>query len=253
MISKTIPKIIRVNTISIWRVSSLALSAFLTSAANTRDLQDRMLVACNVRVETMVASTRNTWSSFNALPCPNDTDARRQRSWDEPNVTHDMKAIWEEVSSEMDKARLLASKAPYSSDWLYAIPIWLLTRTSESLSVCACAWTFVSHIHALVEQWSPQEGHTDYPVKKLWPLHSSPTDQRRNLEGFEACRCSLNKRTSRPTRRWWKAFGRVNHGAMAKWSHVGRHCCRHYGQLLHTNDVSDILWSSGGSSNAEES
>ena len=90
---------------------------------------------------------------------------------------------------------------------------------------------------------------------KLWPLHSSPTDQRRDLEGFEECRCSLNKRTSRLTQRWWKASGWFNPGAMAKWSqsHVGRHCCGHSGQLLHANHVSDILWSCGGSSNVEES
>ena len=97
--------------------------AFLASAANTRDLQDCMHVACNVRVDTVVALARDTWSSFNALPCPSDTDARRQRSWDEPNVTRDVKAIWEEASSGMDKARLLASKSPHSSDWLCALPI----------------------------------------------------------------------------------------------------------------------------------
>ena len=36
-------------------------------------------------------------------------------------------------------------------------------------------------------------------------------------------------------------------------SHVGRHCCGHSGQLFHAKDVSDTLWSGGGSSNAEES
>ena len=97
--------------LGIRRVSSLALSAFLASAANTRDLQDPMLFACNVGLDTVVASARDTWSSLNALPCPSDTDARRQRSWDETNVTRDVQAIWEGASSEMDKARRLASKA----------------------------------------------------------------------------------------------------------------------------------------------
>ena len=82
-----------------------------------------MLVACNVGVETVVASARDTWSSFKALLCPNDTEARLQRSWDEPNMTRDGKAIWEGASSEMDKASLLASKALHSCDWLYALPI----------------------------------------------------------------------------------------------------------------------------------
>ena len=98
---------IRNGGLCIRHVTSLALFAFLASAANTRDLQDRMLVACNVGVDTVVASAWDTWSSFNGLPCPNDTDARRQRSWDALNVTRDVKAICEGASSEMDKARLL--------------------------------------------------------------------------------------------------------------------------------------------------
>ena len=38
-------------------------------------------------------------------------------------MTRDVKAIWKGASSEIDKARLLASKAPHSSNWLYALPI----------------------------------------------------------------------------------------------------------------------------------
>ena len=82
-----------------------------------------MLAACNVGMDTVIASARDTWRSVNALPCSSDTDARCQRSWDESNVTRDVKAIWEEASSEMDNARLLASKALHSSDWMYALPI----------------------------------------------------------------------------------------------------------------------------------
>ena len=114
---------IRDDGLGIRRVSSLAFSAVLASAANTRDLKDRALVACNVGVDTVVASARDTWSSFNALPCPSDTDARRQRLWNEPNVTRDVKAICEGARSEMDKARLLAAKAPHINDWLYTLPI----------------------------------------------------------------------------------------------------------------------------------
>ena len=40
--------------------------------------------------------------------------------------------------------------------------------------------------------------------KKISPLHSSSTDQRRDLEVFKACRCSFNKRTSRLTQRYEK-------------------------------------------------
>ena len=37
---------------------------------------------------------------------------------------------------------------------------------SESLSVCAWACAFVSHINAPVKQWSPQEEHTDFHSKR---------------------------------------------------------------------------------------
>ena len=97
-----------------------------------------MLVACNVGVDTVVASAPYTWSSLNALPCPSDTDVRRQRSWNEPNVTRDVKAVLEGASSEMDKARLLASKASHCSDWLYAAYTYPM-KPSESPSVCAWA------------------------------------------------------------------------------------------------------------------
>ena len=71
----------------------------------------------------------------------------------------------------MDKARLLASNAPHSSDWLYAQPITAcgLRLSDEAIRVVrVCAWAlmFVSHIHAHVEQWSPREGHTHYHVKE---------------------------------------------------------------------------------------
>ena len=97
---------IRDGGLGIRRVSSLAFSAFFASAANTRDLQNRMLVASNIGVDTVIASAQDTWSSFNALTCPSETDARRQRSWDKLNVTRDVKAIWDGASSEMNKARL---------------------------------------------------------------------------------------------------------------------------------------------------
>ena len=72
---------------------------------------------------TTEVNTVSPWSSFNALPCPNDTDARRQRSWNKLNVTRDVKAICEVACAEMNKARMLASKASHCSDWLYTLPI----------------------------------------------------------------------------------------------------------------------------------
>ena len=79
------------------------------------DLQDRMLVTWNVVVDNMVASSRDTESSFSAFPFINKMDTHRQWSWDKPNVACDMKALWEGPTSEMDKVKFLASKIPRSN------------------------------------------------------------------------------------------------------------------------------------------
>ena len=48
------------NGLGIRCESSLAYSAFLASATNMLDLQESMLIACNVEVDTKVASAQNT-------------------------------------------------------------------------------------------------------------------------------------------------------------------------------------------------
>ena len=89
---------IRVGGLSLRYVFSLALSAFSPSAANTLDIQDRMLVVFNVEVDTTVGAARDFWTAL-----PDDTDARRPRSWPEPNVARDVKFLWEGATSEMDR------------------------------------------------------------------------------------------------------------------------------------------------------
>ena len=46
--------------IEILNLGTEPFDEFFTSAANTPDLQDRMLVVCNVRVDTVVSSTPGT-------------------------------------------------------------------------------------------------------------------------------------------------------------------------------------------------
>ena len=82
-----------------------------------------------------------------------------------------------------------------SPDAAYAYP----TRPSKSLSVCAWTWTIVSHLHAPLEQNHFKRDTLTILEKKHWPFNSSPPGQLRDLVGFESCRCSLNRRTNRPT------------------------------------------------------
>ena len=107
---------------------------------------------------------------LNALTSPNETDCRRQRPRDEPNMTRDGKALWEGATSEMDKARLLTSKVRIAASGC--------TRCQSPHAAYAyrrghpsCCWSALglnlcaSHPFP-VDQRSPQEGHTDYLVKE---------------------------------------------------------------------------------------
>ena len=47
----------------------------------------------------------------------------RQASWDKPAITADSAIVLTATTDSHDRARLLASMAPYSGDWLHALPI----------------------------------------------------------------------------------------------------------------------------------
>ena len=109
--------------LEIRRASSLALSAVLASAASTSSLQDLILSACVAGVDDEVRSARCSWSFINGRPCLSDECAVRQRSWDVPDVARDWNTTWNGSLGEPHQARLIALKAPHSSDWLFALPI----------------------------------------------------------------------------------------------------------------------------------
>ena len=85
---------IRDGGLGIRRLSALALSVFCASAANTPDLQDRMLVVCNIGVlQHGGVGSGHRQHIQRSEPCSIETNARRQRSKDEHNVTIDENAL----------------------------------------------------------------------------------------------------------------------------------------------------------------
>jgi hypothetical protein len=108
--------------LGIRRVSSLARSAFLASAASTLSLQTLILEDCCVSEDTHLREYLDSWSlEFGSLPDPLPS---KQASWDRPGVLVD-KALVESrsVSSATQKATCLAAAAAHSGDWLLAMPI----------------------------------------------------------------------------------------------------------------------------------
>jgi len=67
------------------RVSSLAPSAFLASAAGTRDLQNMILSKCDASVDSAVDNVLVQWSIAHGQPCalpPVGSASSKQQEWD---------------------------------------------------------------------------------------------------------------------------------------------------------------------------
>ena len=113
----------RSGGLGIRRVASLAPSAFLASAAGTRDLQDNILRNCLPTTDTVTDRILALWMERHNTACPAGTDAAKQKLWDKPCVDADMSRLMSSLPEARDRARLLAVSAPHSGDWLHALPI----------------------------------------------------------------------------------------------------------------------------------
>jgi hypothetical protein len=100
-----------------------SLNAFLASAASTATLQALILAPHGDFPDTAVDAARAAWCDLHTTAPPADDLCVSQRAWDAASKEHDKTAIWEAATSAIDKARILATRAPHSSDWLVALPI----------------------------------------------------------------------------------------------------------------------------------
>jgi Reverse transcriptase (RNA-dependent DNA polymerase) len=117
---------VRNGGLGIRRVSSLAPSAFLASAAGTRHLQDQLLLQCQAPVDTAATQVLAHWTAKHnslGITCPVGDAATKQRAWDNPCVNADANTVMLSRSDRRHQARLLAVSAPHSGDWLHALPI----------------------------------------------------------------------------------------------------------------------------------
>ncbi len=117
---------VRMGGLGIRSVSVLAPSAFLASAAGTRDLQDALLSkspAALIYSNPDINSSLTVWSTLTNTPPPDGSSAFLQSSWDLPVCSTILSSLVETATDPLDKARLLAVSAKHSSDWLHALPI----------------------------------------------------------------------------------------------------------------------------------
>jgi hypothetical protein len=118
--------------------ASLATSAFLASAARTNDLQSRILPpAVSMIHEEVVEKTLQAWVVQSGTSAPEGVEAYSQKAWDSKCIKVIKDNLMLHALDNKDKARLLATQAPHSSDWLFATPITAigLRMSNETIRV----------------------------------------------------------------------------------------------------------------------
>ena len=102
-------------------VSSLALPAFLASAASTLSLQEDILSGCACSDHATLQTYLSEWSTrYGDLP---DILPSKQPFWDRPGVLTDKAVVESSLTSPSQSASFMAASSPHSGDWLFALPI----------------------------------------------------------------------------------------------------------------------------------
>jgi hypothetical protein len=114
---------IRDGGLGIRRVSSLALPAFLASAAGSLSLQDAILAQADTKPDSYFALYLPRWEAAVGGPPPDRPLSGKQSFWDRPGVLSDKATVESNLSTEHGKASFLAASAPHSGDWLLSLPI----------------------------------------------------------------------------------------------------------------------------------
>ena len=107
--------------------ATLALSAFLASAASTSELQANLLPPESEDIaDDLVNTALEAWKTLTGAEPPTGSAAHRQREWDIHWIKNVWTALQDSATTDLDRARLLASRSPHSGDWLLAPPVTAL-------------------------------------------------------------------------------------------------------------------------------
>jgi len=109
--------------LGIHQVRSLALPAFLASAASTSDLQSQILLASACTADTHFDMYLADWQAAHGPLSPSDPLPVKQSVWDKPGILTSHTTVESAISDSCQKARFLAAAASHSGDWLLALPV----------------------------------------------------------------------------------------------------------------------------------
>ena len=70
-----------------------------------------------------IAHTVQVWTDRYSAAEPLAEIAHLQRSWDRASIKHASEILFDNASTDRDRARLIAVSSPHSGDWLHALPV----------------------------------------------------------------------------------------------------------------------------------
>jgi hypothetical protein len=131
---------IKIGGLGIRRTASLALPAFLASAAGTRALQSAMLGVHYPDIDERMEELIEKWKEKSQMSIPEGDGSSRQSNWDGPLVEREMLSLHSRYDDPYHKARLGATAAAHSGDWLLALPLTScgLRMDDESIRIAVC-------------------------------------------------------------------------------------------------------------------
>ena len=113
---------IKEGGLGVRKVTTLAIPAFLASAAGTSSLQDSILSSCACPADSVHGRYLNVWSQSD-LPVPPAPLVHKQSAWDRPGIVSVRSQVEDSMTDVRQQAQFLAATAPHSGDWLLALPI----------------------------------------------------------------------------------------------------------------------------------
>ena len=145
---------VKMGGLGIRSVTSLALPAFLASAASTDLLQSTMLgniVSVDPHKEQQLAR----WLEAGGAQCLEVGLAHKHSAWDRPLIDKVVSGLHTRLFDPTNQARLKVISAPHAGDWLLALPITNcgLRLDDESIRVAVglrLGFPSASHIDAPV-------------------------------------------------------------------------------------------------------
>ena len=114
---------VRMGGLGVRSVSSLALPAYLASAASTQQLQGAILSSTQSAGDSTLTAYLAEWQSDTGSDVQVEALPGQQSFWDRPRLSRQGQIVDASKVDAVQRAQYLASTAPHSGEWLLALPV----------------------------------------------------------------------------------------------------------------------------------